>query len=214
MTERRLGMLGGTFDPPHIGHLIVAQDVVEGLELDRLIVVPAGDPPHKAALFPPDVRLRLTRIAFEGIDRTEVSDVEIRRRGSSYTVDTLAWIRQRFAPQQLFCIVGADQFRVIDSWHEYRRLSDLAQLVVMRRGGEEVPPGPVGISARTVEVTRVDLSSSLIRDRLREGRSIRYLVPASIHAAVMEAWQTLCRASGGAPQDASKAARPAEVEAR
>ena len=91
----RLGMLGGTFDPLHIGHLVVAQDVVEELELDRLLVVPAARPPHRSTVLPPELRLQLAREAFAGDPRIQVDDLEFRREGPSYTVDTLEEIRSR-----------------------------------------------------------------------------------------------------------------------
>ena len=186
----RLGVLGGTFDPPHIGHLIVAQDVVEGLALDRLLIVPAARPPHREACFPDLVRYELTARAFEGADFIEVSDIEMRRSGPSYTVDTLVTLRDRYGPVELFCIIGMDQLRAIESWHEYDRIPELARLVVMGRGddreGESVPSR---LPYERIDVTRVDLSSTRVRERLELGRSIRYLVPESIRKDVEVAWK-------------------------
>lgn len=186
----RLGLLGGTFDPPHVGHAVVAQDLVEALELDRLLVVPAGDPPHRAAIFSRPLRLAWTRRVFEGDDRIEVSDLEMGRSGPSYTVDTLEWIRRERAPSRLFCIMGADQLAVIHTWHEYRRLPELARIAVMRRDGEEprLPDPADRIAYITVDVTRIDLSSTRVRERLRAGRSIRYVVPERIRELVERAW--------------------------
>lgn len=188
----RLGLLGGTFDPPHVGHAVVAQDLVEALELDRLLVVPAGDPPHRSAVFPARLRLAWTRRIFEGDDRIEVSDLELRGPGPSYTVDTLEEIRRERAPSRLFCVMGADQLAVLDTWHEYRRLPELARLAVMRRAGEEprLPDSVDRIAYITVDVTRIDLSSTRVRERLRAGRSIRYLVPERIREPVERAWRT------------------------
>ena len=186
----RLGVLGGTFDPPHIGHLIVAQDVVEGLALDRLLVVPASRPPHREAVFTEQVRYELTTRAFEGADRIEVSVIQMRRPGPSYTVDTLAALRERYAPVELFCIIGMDQLRAIESWHEYERLPELARLVVMARGEDRDNESvPCRLPYEKIDVTRVDLSSTGLRERLEVGRSIRYLVPESIRAEVETAWQ-------------------------
>ncbi len=186
----RLGVLGGTFDPPHIGHLIVAQDVVEGLALDRLLIVPAARPPHREACFPDLVRYELTARAFEGADFIEVSDIEMRRSGPSYTVDTLAAVRDRYQPIELFCIIGTDQLRAIESWHEYERLPELARLVVMERGEDRDSESvPSSLPHERIDVTRVDLSSTRVRERLERGESIRYLVPESIRADVEAAWQ-------------------------
>lgn len=190
MSPRRLGVLGGTFDPLHTGHLVVAQDVVERLELDRLLVVPARRPPHRQAVLPARTRLRLVRRAFEGDERIEVSDLEYRRQGPSYTVDTLARVREHRSPAELFCVIGVDQLREFDTWHEPGRILELARLVVMSRAGVE--PGeaevPEGIEFGTVDVTRIDISGSRLRRRLSEGRTVRYLVPESIRSSVESAW--------------------------
>jgi nicotinate-nucleotide adenylyltransferase len=185
----RLGLFGGTFDPVHIGHLVVAGDVIEGLGLDRLLVVPAGRPPHRDAVLPAEVRLDLVRRAFDGDPRVEVSDVEVRRDGPSYTVDTLAWIRETRAPEALYLVLGVDQLRTLPSWHEPRRLRELAEVVVMTRGGEE--PGVSvadGVQVRALPVTRVDLSATRIRERLGRGLTVRYLVPESVRGRLERAW--------------------------
>lgn len=187
----RLGMLGGTFDPLHIGHLVVAQDVVEALELDRLLVVPSARPPHRDAVLPAPLRLELTREAFEGDPRVQVSDLELRREGPSYTVDTLEEIRRRRSPATLFCVIGADQLRELGSWHEPERIPRLAELAVMSRGGELPAEAEDGaeVPFRPVPVTRVDLSGSRLRERLAAGRTVRYLVPEAIRSRVEEAWR-------------------------
>lgn len=186
-------MLGGTFDPPHLGHLVVAQDVVEALGLDRLLVIPAGDPPHRDAVLPAPMRLELVREAFRGDDRIEVSGLETRREGPSYTVDTLARIREDRSPAELWLVVGVDQLRELHEWRAPERIAELARLAVMSREGERPEPGDVRVDVdfRPVEVTRVDLSSTRIRRRLREGRPIRYLVPERIRQRVEEAWTAL-----------------------
>lgn len=187
----RLGMLGGTFDPLHIGHLVVAQDVVEELELDRLLVVPAGRPPHREAFLPAELRLELAREAFDGDPRVEVSELEVRREGPSYTVDTLSEIRARREPEVLFCVMGVDQLRELPTWHEPERIAELATVAVMSRGGELPGPGQAGagVDFVPVPVTRIDVSASRIRERLADGRSVRYLVPEAVRGRVEEAWR-------------------------
>lgn len=187
---RRLGLLGGTFDPVHVGHCVVAQDVVEELELDRLLVVPAGRPPHREAALPARVRYELTRRVFAGDERIEVSDLELRREGPSYTVDTLARLREEREPETLFCVIGIDQLRELDTWHRPGRIPELAELAVMDRRGEEPAPGdaPLDLPFRTLRVTRVDLSSTRVRTRLRAGETVRYLVPDAVWEEVEEAW--------------------------
>lgn len=181
-----IGVLGGTFDPPHIGHLVVAQDAIELLRLDQLIVIPAARPPHREAVLDAATRLELVSKAFRGDERVEVSDVELRRDGPSWTVDTLDWVRRGQSPEVLYLIVGADQFRSFAGWREPRRILELARLAVMTRPGEEMPVTDVPYDR--IDVTRVDLSSTRIRRRLDEGRSIRYMVPERIRPAVEQAW--------------------------
>jgi nicotinate-nucleotide adenylyltransferase len=182
----RVGILGGTFDPPHLGHLVVAQDAIESLGLDRLVVVPAGRPPHREAVFDAEARLELARRAFEGDPRILVSAVEVDREGPSYTVDTLEWARRELDPETLFLIVGADQLRSFRSWHEPERILRLARLAVMTRPGEELTG--TDIPHEVIEVTRVDLSSTRVRQRLEDGLSIRYMVPERLRPAVERAW--------------------------
>lgn len=187
----RLGVLGGTFDPLHVGHLVVAQDVVEELGLDRLLVVPAARPPHREAVFPAGERLAMAETAFGDDSRIEVSDLEHRREGPSYTVDTLAAVRADRSPERLFCVIGADQLREFGGWHRPERILELATLAVMDRGTEGAPTGAEGESPpehRRVSVTRVDLSSTRLRDRLDRGLTVRYLVPESIRERVEEGW--------------------------
>lgn len=183
----RLGVFGGTFDPPHIGHRVVAQDVIEGLQLDRLLVVPAGRPPHRDAVLDRETRLALTRSAFAGDDRVHVLDVEVRREGPSWTVDTLEWVHAELTPDVLFLVVGADQLAAFGEWRKPERILELATLAVMARPGEE--RGDTEIPHEWIEVTGVELSSTRIRRRLEEGRSIRYMVPESIRPAIERAWK-------------------------
>lgn len=187
----RVGVLGGTFDPPHVGHLVVAQDVHEALRLDRLLVVPAPRPPHRSAVLPARLRYELVRRCFQGDERIEVSDVEFRREGPSYTVDTLAVIRRELDPEELWCVIGADQLRELEAWHEPERLPELARLAVISRAGELPRPdeASVDLPFEPVPVTRVELSSTRIRERLEAGLSVRYLVPESIREPLERAWR-------------------------
>ena len=184
-------MLGGTFDPPHIGHLVVAQDVFEHLDLDRLLVIPAGDPPHRSAVLPAELRCALVAACFEGDSRVEVSRVELERTGPSFTVDTLRWVRETRGPEVLYCVIGVDQLQVIDTWSRYEELPSLAWLAVMARDGEPPSSSEALLPFETVPVTRVDVSGSEIRRRLREGRTIRYLVPERIRRTLEAEWRRL-----------------------
>lgn len=184
-TARRLGVFGGTFDPPHTGHLAVAQDVLERLELDRVLFMPAGEPPHKANgdLTGAELRLAMVAAAVEGDPRFQVSDMEVRRAGVSYTVDTLEALDNTAPGVERFLLLGADQWASFGRWRSPRRIGELCRLVVLNREGdhpEDVDPGFTDgppPDYLEVHVTRMDISSTTLRDRIRAGRSIRYLVP-------------------------------------
>jgi nicotinate-nucleotide adenylyltransferase len=178
----RLGLFGGTFDPPHIGHLVVAQDVVEALELDRLLFVPARMPPHKTdrEISPPGIRLEMVLAMAAGNDRFGVSEVELSRGGPSYTVDTLSHFREQDPEAEIFFVMGSDQATALDTWQEPGRVVALATLVVMDRAGAGVPSGKF----LSVPVTRVDISATEIRKRVLDGRSIRYLVPEAVRQII------------------------------
>lgn len=187
----RIGVLGGTFDPPHIGHCVVAQDVFEGLDLDLLMVIPAADPPHREFVLPAPVRFGLVETVFRDDPRMEVSDLELVRDGPSYTVETLREIRSRREPGELFLVIGADQLREFGSWHRPEEIVELATLVAIPRGGTAVSESAVDSAYphQRLEVTRIDVSGTLIRRRLRAGRSVRYLVPEAIREGVLDAWR-------------------------
>ena len=182
MPSLRLGLFGGTFDPPHLGHLVVAQDVVEGLALDRLLFLPAGSPPHKTGkvISPAPLRLEMVRALTAGSDVFRVSDVELKRGGPSFTVDTLRYYRDLYPEAEIFFVLGADQATAFDGWRDPEILASLATLVVMARGGVQVP----GMNFTSVPVTRVDISATNIRERVRAGRSIRYLVPEEVRQII------------------------------
>ncbi|HEX6065236.1 MAG TPA: nicotinate-nucleotide adenylyltransferase [Longimicrobiales bacterium] len=182
----RIGILGGTFDPPHMGHLIAAQDTFDALSLDKLLFIPARVPPHKQheTVSPADVRLRMVSAAIAGDERFEASDVELRRTGPSYTIDTLRELKRRFPGDALFLLIGVDQVREFATWREPEEVLRCAQLVMLTRGGiEEAPQGD--IVHTTVPVTRIDISSTLVRQRARAGLPIRYLVPEAVEKMIV-----------------------------
>lgn len=183
----RLGIFGGTFDPPHIGHLIAAQAIHEQLGLDRLLLVPAAVPPHKRGerITAGAVRLEMLRAAVAGDERLDVSALELGREGPSYTVDTLEELAAEHPSAELFLAIGADQLALFGSWKAPDRILELATLVAFARGGR-APELDEDRPVTVVEVPEMDISSTAIRRRVAEGRSIRYLVPAAVESVIRE----------------------------
>ena len=181
----KTGIFGGTFDPPHVGHLIAAQDALETLSLDRVLFIPARLPPHKQNDNVTDaaVRLRMIQAAVAGNPRFEVSDVELNRTGPSFTVDTLRELRTQNPGDEFFLLLGVDQVQEFRTWREPEAVLDLARLAMLARGGiEEAAAGD--IVHQTVPVTRVDVSSTIVRQRVQAGGSIRYLVAEAVEKII------------------------------
>lgn len=182
---RRVGVLGGTFDPPHIGHLVPALEARESLGLDVVLLVVAGDPWQKSAVrtvTPAAVRCDLVRLAAGDVDGLEVSEVEVRRSGPSYTVDTMEALAAAHPGDELVLLLGADAAAGLRTWHRWEDLRRWPVGVMERpghRGG-----APEGFDARRVGVSRLEVSSSEVRARVREGRSVRFLVPDATLAEI------------------------------
>lgn len=183
----KLGIFGGTFDPPHLGHLIVAQDVWSALGLDQVVFLPAAQPPHKRGreITAADIRLRMVLAAVEGDDRFTVSDVELQRAGPSFTVDTLRAVRESRPGDSLYLLIGADQVRELHTWREPGEIVNLATVVGLSRGGERIEPAP-GLEVLPLEVTRIDVSATMIRERVAAGQPIRYLVPPGVEQIIRQ----------------------------
>ena len=181
----RLGVFGGSFDPPHLGHLLAASDAAQALRLDRVLWIPSAVHPLKRdrVRAAPDVRLEMVRAAIAGDPRFEADDLELRRAGPSYTVDTLRELRARHPGAELFFLVGADIPRELPAWKEPEEVVRLARLVVVSRTGETVPED-LPYAARAVHVTRTDVSATEIRRRVAAGETIRYLVPEAVRAVI------------------------------
>lgn len=213
----RAGLFGGTFNPIHNGHMMVARRVLQRFALDRLFIVPCRQPPHKRPAFLADgpVRVRMIELALPADERLVLSDIELLRRGPSYTIDTVVQFRTRILPDaDLFLVMGLDAFLEIHTWRDFRHLFDIIQpVVVFRSPGEDARQTPTAdlmdgyiqthlpagyrfdrqrcfwahASARRIhliETPPVDVSSSLIRSRIREGRSVADLVPPAVNAYI------------------------------
>lgn len=178
----RLGILGGSFDPPHVGHLLAASDAFEALALDQLIFIPASTQPLKVGMAgaSPTQRLRMTRLLVTDDGRFSVDPIEIERQGLSYTVDTLAALADSHAGAELFFLVGTDVLASFDNWREPARVAALARLTVLLRSGELVTPPGLGEPPLALRTRRVDVSATEIRERVRAGKSIRGFVPESV----------------------------------
>lgn len=178
----RIGLLGGSFDPPHNGHLLAASDAFESLALDRLIFVPAAIQPFKAgqAGATPDQRLAMVRLLAGEDPRFEVSTVEIDRGGLSYTVDTISAVATQWPSAELFLLVGADVPGSFAKWREPGRIAELATIVVLERSGEAPELGGLPGRWRPLPTRRIDISSTEIRGRVRDGKSIRGFVPDAV----------------------------------
>lgn len=190
MRRPRTAVMGGTFNPPHLGHLVCAQEALAELELDRVVWMPVHSPPHKELLDDIGVerRLELCRRAIAGEPRFEVSTLEAQRPGPSYTVDTLEALHEALPGDELTFIVGGDMAHSLPVWREPGRLVRLATLAVAEREGvgrreilERLSEVPGAVErVRFFDMPRMDISSSLVRRRVAAGRPVRYLVPDSV----------------------------------
>lgn len=193
----KLGLLGGTFNPPHVGHLVCAADALDQLRLDRVELVPVHTPPHKEAHDDPGVacRLELCALAVGDEDRMGVSRADADVAGPSFTVDTLRRLRAHRPDDELTFIVGGDMAQSLPRWREPEAILELAELGVAEREGVErsailerldgLRGAPERI--RFFDMPRLDISSSLVRRRVAAGRSIRHLVPDPVAAAIERA---------------------------
>ncbi|PAP77004.1 nicotinate-nucleotide adenylyltransferase [Rubrivirga marina] len=189
------GLFGGSFNPPHVGHLAVAEACAEAAGLDRVLWMPAATPPHKQgdpALAPAEARLRMVEAAIAGNDRFVVSDLEIARGDVSYTVDTLRRLHDD-GLGGLALILGGDSLAGFPGWREPEAIVGLARLVVYRRPGDRVDLGAlpewIGGRCTVVDGPALDVSSTELRGRIAAGRTVRYLVPDEVRGVIeAEGW--------------------------
>jgi nicotinate-nucleotide adenylyltransferase len=184
----KVGLFGGSFDPPHLGHLIVAQEVLSILNLNRILFIPAHLPPHKHSDTPSSQRYEMTGIAVAGNPRFEISDMELKRGGTSYTVDTLKELHCLFREVEFYLLIGTDEFAEIGSWKDPEAVMNLSKVVVMTRPGHEL--GGAGRKFKdkflTAEVPLIEISSTQIREKVKRKESIAYLVPPGVEAYIKE----------------------------
>ena len=188
----KIGIFGGTFDPPHIGHLIIAKFAQDELELSKVIFVPTGTPPHRTPTTPADIRLEMVKLA---VDREfEVSDFEVKKEGVSWTYETILYFRSTFPKSRLFLIVGEDEVRNFHTWKNpkiilenctvawYPRFSDNSETLNILN--EKF--GSMSKNFLMLKAPKIEISSTLIRERVRQGKSIRFLVPQKVENFIAE----------------------------
>ena len=191
----RVGLLGGTFNPPHIGHLVCASQALGQLGLDRILLVPVHEPPHKGIEIDPGVahRVELCRLAVAGDEQLDVSLADADVPGPSYTVDTLRRLHERSPGEQLTFIVGGDMALSLPTWREPEAILELAEIAVAEREGIrriDIIDRLTGLPADRIhffDMPRLDVSSSLIRRYVATGRPIRHLVPEGVERYIADA---------------------------
>jgi nicotinate-nucleotide adenylyltransferase len=189
---RKIGFFGGTFDPVHTGHLLLAESVLGEAGLDMILFVPASVPPHKpeGAASHVEDRLAMVSLAIDGNPGFRVSDIELKRTGASYTADTLAELQasKEWMDAGWFLIMGADMLADLPNWRNPDEIVRRAGLLVMERPGFDgrIPPTDYSSAATFVRTPILDISSTQVRKRIREGRSIRYWVPAAVDSYIRE----------------------------
>jgi len=185
----RTGVLGGTFDPVHLAHLVLAEQAREQLRLDRVLFVPAGDPWRKAhrEVSPARQRVEMTRLAIADNPAFELDEREVKREGPTYTVDTLHELRRAYPSDELFLLLGEDALADLPFWRDPEGIAAAAQIVVAPRSGADAPELPFEASRVVrIDMPRLEISSTDLRARAAEGRSLRYLVPAAVEAYIRE----------------------------
>jgi nicotinate-nucleotide adenylyltransferase len=182
--KEKIGILGGTFDPIHIGHLILAEQVKDRLELDGVIFIPCLQPPHKTKRksSPAKDRFRMIQLAIEGNRSVSVSDIELKRGGLSYTVDTLRQLKNIHPRSQIYFLTGSDMLEEIHTWREPEEIYKLAKIVIATRPGFDKfdPKNRFAKKSLVVEISGVEISSSQIREKVKKRQSIKYLVPPRV----------------------------------
>ncbi len=176
----KIGIFGGTFNPLHIGHLILAEEAREKLGLEKIIFVPANLPPHKdnRDIAAGSHRLKMLKLSIKGNKYFGVSDIEIRRQGRSYTIDTIREFKQKYPADELYFIIGSDLLKYLDEWKDLAEINKMVKFIAATRPGYPLEKIPVYI--RTLGIRAVDISGFEVRRCIKEEKSFRYLVPEAV----------------------------------
>lgn len=178
---KRIGFLGGTFNPIHVGHLAIAQTALEAMHLEKVIFIPSNWPPHKttASIAPAKDRYQMVKLAVKGNPQFDVSDFEIKKDGKSYTIDTLWHFRRVYARDtQLYFIIGGDTLSQLKSWKYIDDILKISTFIVVNRPGRF--PKAEGIDYYSISMPGIDISSSYIRGRIAQGKTTKYFVPEEV----------------------------------
>jgi nicotinate-nucleotide adenylyltransferase len=187
----KIGIFGGTFNPPHYGHLIVAEFIREEVGLDKIIFIPCSIPPHKqnneylAQIASPEHRFEMVKLAITGNKFFEVSDIEINRGGVSYTIDTVNYFVSNFPEEKFYLLIGADQFAEFHTWRKPDEIVQKVNLIVFNRPGFVIPQTEFSRFATFITIPNIEISASTIRKRIRHGKSIKYLVPPAVEEYIL-----------------------------
>ncbi|MDD5108279.1 MAG: nicotinate-nucleotide adenylyltransferase [Candidatus Omnitrophica bacterium] len=176
----KIGILGGTFNPVHIGHLILAEEVREKLGLGRIIFIPTALPPHKdnVDIAPAPDRLKMLKLAIKGNKFFGFSDIEIKRKGRSYTIDTLKELKNKFIQDELYFIIGSDLLKYLNEWKDLNEINKMVKFVAATRPGYPLEQIPSYI--QKLAIRAVDVSGFEVRQCIKENKSFRYLVPDKV----------------------------------
>lgn len=182
----RIGLFGGSFDPVHLGHLLVAEAALEELKLDRIFFIPAAQSPFKPDTKPTPAleRLKMLRLALAGNTRAEIDEQEIRRGGISYTIETARDYARRFPNAKLFYLIGADHVASLPKWREANELAALVEFLIIPRPGQSKSELPVPFHGEFLGGFPLGVSSSQIRARVKSGLPVQYLVPAAVAESI------------------------------
>lgn len=195
MTPQRIGIFGGTFNPPHIGHLILAETAADNLKLDRVYFVPAAEPPHKMEVprAPVEDRVQMVQLAIRGNDRFQLSRRDVDRPGPHYAVDMIQLFKEEYPEAELFFLMGSDSLRDLLSWHQPARIIELTSLVVMQRPA--MYPDLASLTRELpqllnklyfLDAPEIEVSSTQIVKLVKQGKSVRYRVVTPVYTYLKE----------------------------
>jgi nicotinate-nucleotide adenylyltransferase len=182
----KIGIFGGTFNPVHLGHLILADEVREKMHLDRIIFVPTYLPPHKdtRGIAPASDRYKMIELSIKGNKYFSVSDAEIKRDGRSYTIDTIKEFKRAFPDEELYFITGSDLLNYLEEWKDLSEIIKMVKFIVATRPGYPLEKIPAYI--QTVAIRAVDISAFQVRNCIKENKSFRYLVPEAVYGYIVK----------------------------